>query len=81
MKLGRTMTLLWLASLALFAATGLAILAAPDAFDGTSGWVIRFFLGYCGIIVTAQVLAAMESIRKLIGEHRLANPLRLLLRR
>lgn len=83
MKLGRTLTLLWLASLALFAAAGIAALTAPETLGGVSGWVIRFFLGYCGIIVTAQVLAAMEAIRRLLQESTAQKPvsLHVLLRR
>lgn len=83
MKLGRTLTLYWLISLALFAAAGVAALAAPESLSGVSGWVIRFFLGYCGIIVTAQVLAAMEAIRQLLEESTTQKPISLhvLLRR
>ena len=82
MKIGRTLTLLWLASLALFAATGIAALATPDSFSGVSGWMIRFFLGYCGIIVVAQVLAAMDAVRQLLETRTAPKPLslRLLLR-
>jgi len=58
--------LLWLASLTLFAAAGVAALAKPEALSGVSGWAIRFFLGYCGIIVVSQVLAAMQAVRQLL---------------
>lgn len=82
MKLGRTLTLLWLASLALFAAAGYLASSTPEFFTGAGGWVLRFFLGYCGIIVVAQVLAAMEAIRRLGDAGKGGEPLswRLLLR-
>ena len=70
MKLNRTLILLWLASLALFATAGLATLAIPEALNGISGWTIRFFLGYCAIIIVAQVLAAMDAVRRLLDEVR-----------
>lgn len=82
MKLGRTLLILWVASLALFTATGIAALATPDIMDGVPGLTIRFFLGYCGIIVVSQVFAAMHAIRKLFDDMSAKKPvsLRLLLR-
>lgn len=82
MKLGRTLIILWVASLALFTATGIAALATPDALSGIPGLTIRFFLGYCGIIVVAQVFAAMRAIGQLCDELTARKPvsLRLLLR-
>ncbi|TLM68941.1 MAG: hypothetical protein FDZ69_01700 [Deltaproteobacteria bacterium] len=82
MKLGRTLILLWVASLTLFAATGIAMLATPELMNGLPGLAIRFFLGYCGLIVVAQVLAAMRAIRQLFSEAAAKKPvsLRLLLR-
>jgi hypothetical protein len=75
MKLSRTLILLWLASLTLFAAAGFATLARPEAFNGVSGWALRFFLGYCGIIIVAQVLAAMDTIRQLLAGDPAQKPL------
>lgn len=82
MKLGRTLLLLWVASLALFTATAIAALATPDLMSGVPGLTIRFFLGYCGIIVVSQVFAAMHAIRKLFDDLSTKKPasLRLLLR-
>lgn len=68
MKLSRTLIILWLASLTLFAAAGLATLAHLEILHGVSGWAIRFFLGYCGIIVVSHVLAAMQAVRPTV-EH------------
>lgn len=67
MKLNRRLLILWLASLTLFGAAGAATLAAPEVLSGASGWAIRFFLGYCSIIVVAQVLAAMQTVRQLLA--------------
>ena len=82
MKLGRTLTLLWIASLALFIATGIATLATTDIMSGVPGLTIRFFLGYCGIIVVSQVWSAMHAIRKLFDDLSTQKPvsLRILLR-
>jgi hypothetical protein len=65
MKLGRTLIILWVASIALFTATAIATLVAPEIMSGIPGLTIRFFLGYCGIIVVSQVFSAMGAIRKL----------------
>jgi len=82
MKLGRTLIILWMASLALFTATAIAILATPDSMSGVPGLTIRFFLGYCGIIVVSQVFSAMHAIRTLCDDLSAKKPvsLRLLLR-
>lgn len=82
MKLGRTLLILWVASLALFIATGIATLATPELMDGVPGLTIRFFLGYCGIIIVAQVFSAMNAIRKLFDDVAAKKPvsLRVLLR-
>lgn len=82
MKLGRTLIILWVASIALFTATGIATLATPEAMSGIPGLTIRFFLGYCGIIVVSQVLSAMHAIRTLFDELSAKKPvsLRLLVR-
>jgi hypothetical protein len=55
---------LWIASLALFTGAGIAILAASDWMSGVHGLAIRFFLGYCSIIVVTQVCAFMKVIRR-----------------
>lgn len=75
MKITRTLILLWLASLALFTAAGLATLALPQTLSGVGGWTIRFFLGYCAIIIVAQVLAAMDTVRQLLADSAAQKPL------
>lgn len=82
MKLGRTLIILWAASMALFIATAIVTLVTPDLMSGVSGLTIRFFLGYCGIIVVSQVFSAMSAIRKLLEELSAKKPVsfRLLLR-
>lgn len=82
MKLGRTLLLLWAASMALFIATVIATLYTPQVLDGLPGLTIRFFLGYCGIIVVSQVFSAMMAIRRLFEDLSAKKPvsLRLLLR-
>ena len=64
MKLGRTLIILWAASMALFVAAGVVSLVAPEYLDGVPGLAVRFFLGYCAIIVVSQVSAAMTAIGK-----------------
>lgn len=82
MKLGRTLIILWVASLALFTATGIVTLVTPELMSGIPGLTIRFFLGYCGIIVVSQVFSAMHAIRELFDEASARKPvsLRILLR-
>ncbi len=82
MKLGRKLIILWVASMTLFIATAIATLVTPDLMSGVSGLTIRFFLGYCGIIVVSQVFSAMAAVRKLFEEVSAKKPvsLRLLLR-
>lgn len=82
MKLGRKLIILWAASMALFIATGIVTLVTPEIMSGIPGLTIRFFLGYCGIIIVAQVFSAMVAIRKLFEElaEKKNVSLRLLLR-
>jgi len=82
MKLGRTLIILWVASIALFTATAIATLVTPEYMSGVSGLTIRFFLGYCGIIVVSQVFSAMVALRKLFDDLSTKKPvsLRILLR-
>jgi len=82
MKLGRTLILLWAASMALFISVGVITLYTPEYLDGVPGLTIRFFLGYCAIIVVFQVLSAMAAIRKLLDDVTRKKPVsfRLLLR-
>ena len=82
MKLGRTLIILWVASMALFIAVGVVTLVTPEAMSGLPGLAIRFFLGYCAIIVVAQVLSAMVAIRRLFEDLAAKKPisLRLLIR-
>ena len=77
MKLGRTLIILWVASIALFSATAIATLVTPEVMSGVSGLTIRFFLGYCGIIVVAQVFSAMNAIRKLFEDLSAKKPVSL----
>ena len=64
MKISIKLVTLWIASLALFTGAGVAVLAASDWMSGVHGLAIRFFLGYCSIIVVAQVYAFLEVIRR-----------------
>lgn len=82
MKLGRTLIILWIASMALFIATWVVTLVTPETMSGVPGLAIRFFLGYCGIIVVAQVFSAMAAIGKLFEDLSAKKPvsIRLLLR-
>ena len=65
MKIGIKLVTLWIASLALFTGAGIAALVVPEWMSGVPGLAIRFFLGYCAIIVVAQVCAFMEALRRL----------------
>ena len=65
MKIGWKLCALWIASLTLFVGAGATALVAPDGMRGIPGLAIRFFLGYCSIVVVAQVLATMTVIRRL----------------
>lgn len=82
MRLGRTLILLWVASMALFTATAIVTLVTPELMSGIPGLTIRFFIGYCGIIVVAQVFAAMRALRQLFDDVSTKKPvsLRVLLR-
>lgn len=64
----------WLASLTLILATLVAGMVTPDILEGISGLVIRFFLGYCGIIMVAQLFASLAAIRRLFEELGSAKP-------
>ena len=77
MKLGRTLIILWVASIALFTATAIATLVTPDIMSGIPGLTIRFFLGYCGIIVVSQVFSAMAAIRELFEDLSAKKPVSL----
>lgn len=65
----------WLASLTLILATLVAGMVTPDIMTGISGFVIRFFLGYCGIIMLAQLFASLAAIRRLFEEFSRAKPI------
>ena len=64
----------WLASMALIMATFVVSIVTPDIMNGISGLVIRFFLGYCGIIMIAQLFASLSAIRRLFEEMSSAKP-------
>ena len=54
---------------------GALVLLAPELFgwpalNGVGGLVIRIFLGYCAIILIAQVFAALVALRALVIESR-----------
>lgn len=42
--------------------------AAPEVLTGVSGFVIWVFLGYCAIVVLAQLFAALAALRRLLDE-------------
>ena len=64
----------WLASLTLILATLVAGMVTPEDMDGVSGYVIKFFLGYCGIIMIAQLFACLAAVRRLFEEVFAAKP-------
>ena len=66
MKIGVKLIVLWIASMAFFISIGVATWLTMDVMEGVSGLTIRFFLGYCGIIVVFQVFSALAAIRQLI---------------
>jgi hypothetical protein len=66
MEIGWKLLLLWTASTALFISVGVATWLTMDVMEGISGLTIRFFLGYCGIIVVFQVFSALKAIQQLI---------------
>ncbi len=72
----------WLASMTLILATLVASVVTPEVMSGISGLMIRFFLGYCGIIMVAQLFASLSAIRQLFEELSSAKPVsrRVLLR-
>lgn len=60
----------WIAALTLF---WVAITFSREIFgwqymSGFSGLVITFFLGYCALILVAQVFSALGALRSLLGE-------------
>jgi hypothetical protein len=52
----------------LIMATLVASVVTPDVMNGLSGLIIRIFLGYCGIIMIAQLFASLAAIRRLFEE-------------
>lgn len=66
MEIGWKLLLLWTASTALFISVEIATWLTMDVMEGISGLTIRFFLGYCGIIVVFQVFSALKAIQQLI---------------
>lgn len=74
MKIGLKLLLLWAASTALFIAAGIATWLTLDVMEGVSGLTIRFFLGYCGIIVVSQVFAALAAVRQLLDDMTTKEP-------
>ncbi len=61
MEIGWKLLLLWTASMALFISAGIATWLTLDVMEGVSGLTIRFFLGYCGIIVVSQVFCRAQN--------------------
>ena len=82
MEIGKKLLLLWAASLALFISAGVATWMTLDVMEGVSGLTIRFFLGYCGIIVVFQVFSALKAVQQLISDwtEKKSQPIRQLLR-
>ncbi len=82
MKIGLKLLFLWVASVALFTSVGIATWLTMDLMEGVSGMTIRFFLGYCGIIVVFQVFSSLTAIRELIHDVTEKKPesIRVLLR-
>lgn len=64
----------WLASMTLIMATLVASVVTPETLQGVSGLIIRFFLGYCGIIMVAQLFASLAAIRRLVEELTSTKP-------
>jgi divalent metal cation (Fe/Co/Zn/Cd) transporter len=60
----------WIAALTLFwvAVTFGLELFGWQLLDGFSGLAIKFFLGYCALILVAQVYSALVALRSLLGE-------------
>lgn len=74
MEIGWKLLLLWTASMALFIGAGIATWLTMDVMEGISGLTIRFFLGYCGIIVVSQAFAALKTVPQLICDLAEKNP-------
>lgn len=53
----------------LFLGTITLALAIPGLLDGFRGIVIWSFLFYCGLVVAAQLVAAMQGLKKIIDEY------------
>lgn len=53
----------------LFLGTITLALAIPGLLEGFRGIVIWSFLFYCGLIVVAQLVAAMQGLKKIIDEY------------
>jgi hypothetical protein len=53
----------------LFLGTITLALAIPGLLEGFRGIVIWSFLFYCGLIVAAQLVAAMQGLKKIIDEQ------------
>ena len=67
MKIGWKLLLLWTASMALFTGAGLATWLNMAVMEGVSGLAVRFFLGYCGIIIVFQVFSTTAEIGRLFN--------------
>lgn len=63
MKIGLKVLVLWAASITLYVCAGLAAWLGMEVMDGVSGITIRFFLGYCGIIIVFQVFTALTELK------------------
>lgn len=68
MEIGLKLMLLWTASMALYISAGLATWQGMEVMDGVSGLTIRFFLGYCAIIIVSQVFPAIAAIGQLFRD-------------
>ena len=68
MKIESKLLFLWIASMTLFTSVGIATWLTMDVMEGISGLTIRFFLGYCAIVVVFQVFSALVAIQQLIND-------------
>ena len=68
MKISIKLLVLWVASLVLFTSAGIATWMGMALMEGLSGLMIRFFLGYCSIIVVAQAFTTIAELRQFFRE-------------
>lgn len=74
MKIDKKLLVLWLASMALFISIAIATWLGMAVMEGVSGLTIRFFLGYCGIIIVSQVFSAVDALRQFFADTTADQP-------